>query len=191
MKKEISENEMVGAFKASEWEKFQNRKHTDRLLWLMDDILRKIIAFMPEKIEWQYGDCEPSYQMEWMIMLRPKGQWDFLSDGERRCLKYLFLERLHRFVVRTDFDGTVLIVNVKALQEWALSQRRLLPAWTAWLAVLWRDRGKEIWVYKDFDWLELDPRPLIRKIKDRKGAEALLNMNVYNENCPDEYRITD
>lgn len=77
-------------------------------------------------------------------------------------------------------------VDVKALQQWALSQRRHLPAWTAWLADLWYSRGKDIWVYNDFDWMELDPRPLVRKVRERRGADWC---RIYDENCPDEYRI--
>ena len=185
--------EEIGAFYAFELEKFQNRKHTDRQLWLMDDLLRRIVAFMPEKrdyhCEWG-GDAKEYIEgLEWMVRLRPQYQTDFLSKSEKACLRYLFQERLHRFVSRTEANGSELYINPKALQEWALAQRRHLPAWLAWLGAVWYNRGEEIWVYKDFDWLELDPRPLIRKIKEARGEKAVLNMFVYNQNCPDEYRV--
>ena len=184
----------TGAFLESEFEKIRGRKHSSRQLWLMDDMLRRIIAFMPEKKdhhwEWLVG-TETPYKLEWMIGLRPQYQPDFLSEKERTCLKYLFRERLYRFVMEVESHDNAFFVNHEALQEWALDQRRHLPAWLAWLKGLWYNRGKELWVYDDFDWLELDPRPLIRKIKEVKGKRAASNINirVYNENCPDEYRV--
>ncbi|MCD7713193.1 MAG: hypothetical protein LUJ25_11030, partial [Firmicutes bacterium] len=154
--------------------------------------LRRIVAFMPEKrdyhCEWR-GDNETFYKLDWMARLRPQYQRDFLSERERKCLEYLFQERLHRFVSQTGLYGSVSLIKLKELQEWALDQRRHLSAWLAWLGELWYNRGKEIWVYKDFDWLELDPRPLIYKIKEVKGGKAVSDMLIYHQNCPDEYRV--
>jgi len=188
----------TGIFSSSELEKLQSRAHTDGQLWLMDDLLRRIIAFMPEKqdyhCEWKHNGGGASLgALEWMVRLRPQHQTDFFTKKERICLEYLFLERLHRFVLAVNeplhwnpVGFRIQSVDVKALQQWALSQRRHLPAWLAWLADLWYNRGKDIWVYNDFDWMELDPRPLVQKVRERRGVDWC---KIYDENCPDEYRV--
>jgi len=195
----------TGIFYPSELKKLQSRVHTDGQLWLMDDLLRRIIAFMPEKRDYHCEWHERGVYfgaLEWMVRLRPQYQRDFFTKKEKVCLEYLFLERLHRFVLETYnhlygmgrshvYGDRIQSVDVKALQQWALSQRKHLPAWTAWLAAVWYGRGRELWVYRDFDWMELDPRPLVRKVEDWAGNSRTrgINTNIYNQNCPDEYRI--
>jgi len=186
----------IGIFYPSELKKLQSRVHTDGQLWLMDDLLRRIIAFMHEKRDYHCEWHERGVYfgaLEWMVRLRPQYQRDFFTKKERICLEYLFLERLHRFVLAVNeplhwhpAGDRIQLVDVKALQQWALSQRKHLPAWLAWLADLWYNRGKDCWMYDDFDWMELDPRPLVRKVRERRGADWC---KIYDENCPDEYRV--
>jgi len=190
------DTQKTGIFCASELEKLRSRAHTAGQLWLMDDLLRRIIAFMPEKqdyhCEWHDGGVYYG-ALEWMLRFRPQYQADFFTKKERICLEYLFLERLHRFVLAVNeplhwhpAGDRIQSVDVKALQQWALSQRKHLPAWTAWLAAVWYGRGRELWVYRDFDWMELDPRPLVKRIREKRGTPWC---KIYDQNCPDEYRV--
>jgi len=74
--KQFSEEDTrkIGIFYPSELKKLQSRVHTDGQLWLMDDLLRRIIAFMPEKrdyhCEW-HGEGVYYGALEWMLRLRP------------------------------------------------------------------------------------------------------------------------
>lgn len=76
----------ISIFYPSELKKLQSRVHTDGQLWLMDDLLRRIIAFMPEKqdyhCEWHGGGVYYG-ALEWMLRLRPQYQTDFLQKRKK------------------------------------------------------------------------------------------------------------